>query len=192
MHPCTKALLLICLSPALKLCAVLLPFTCLCGTPGVGNQPRMMERMRKLKIDDWITTARRRKWKWAHKLATAGNNTWTTKALRCEPTVDEQLNARRRTGRPKTRWCDDIRKYVQQQQQHNHNTNNSTNNHQHLDNLMDDPTRHNNDCDDNSTTDNNNGQPNNMDAWLDVAKDTQCWATLEELFATRDSLTPMG
>ena len=80
----------------------------------------------------------------------------------------------------------------QKQQQHTHNTNNSTNNHQHLDNLMDDPTHNNNDCDDNLTTDNNNGQPNNMEAWLEVAKDAKCWATLEELFATRGSSTPMG
>jgi len=71
-------------------------------------------RMKKLKLDDWVTIQRRRKWRWAHKLATNTNDTWTTTALQWDPTLDNQLKPRRRAGRPKTRWTDDIREYIQQ------------------------------------------------------------------------------
>lgn len=63
--------------------------------------------MRTLKLEVWIVMQRRRKWRWASKLA---NTT------QYDPTLDPRLAACRRPGRPKTRWADDIRipKYRQQ------------------------------------------------------------------------------
>ena len=64
--------------------------------------------MTKLRIDDWITLQRRRKMKWAQKLTNDAHDTWTTAAIRWDPTLDAHMNAKRRPGRPKTRWMDDI------------------------------------------------------------------------------------
>jgi hypothetical protein len=65
-------------------------------------------KMRKLKLDDWTTMQRRRKWRWAHKVAMAPRCDWMAMAIRWDPTCDPKLNARRRQGRPKRRWTDDI------------------------------------------------------------------------------------
>jgi hypothetical protein len=70
------------------------------------------ERMKRLKLDDWVSIQRQRKWKWAEKLALCKDPTWTTIALQWDPTVDPRLKARRRPGRPKTRWADDIYKFI--------------------------------------------------------------------------------
>ena len=138
-------------------------------------------RTTKLKLDDWVTIARRRKWKWAQKLATNTKDTWTTMALSWDPTVDIQLNARRRTGRPKTRWWDDICKHVQHHSTtttSNNNTSNNTNQHH----------------DDTNTdaTDDHVSAPIDQNIWLDVAKDPRRWAALEDLFAIRGSGRLMG
>ena len=65
-------------------------------------------RMQRMKLDDWITMQRRRKWRCAGKIAQTSFNEWIAMAIRWDPTLDLQLNARRRPGRPKTRWTDDI------------------------------------------------------------------------------------
>ena len=69
--------------------------------------------MKKLNLDDWITLQRRRKWRWVARLANTEAEAWTTQALRWDPTLDTQHNTRRRQGRPKTRWTDDIHHYLQ-------------------------------------------------------------------------------
>jgi hypothetical protein len=65
-------------------------------------------RMTSLRLDDWTTLQRRRKWRWLHKLATTTHQTWTTAAIRWDPTQGWKQNATRRVGRPRTRWLDDI------------------------------------------------------------------------------------
>ena len=131
--------------------------------------------MKRLKLDDWITTQRRRKWRWAGKLALTSRSDWTAMAVRWDPTLDPRLNARRRPGRPKTRWMDDI---------YNHVLHTKTSNYQ--------PTQElnsNNDGDDNTNiTDNDddttttNMRPGDSEHWLHIASDAQMWAALEEGF----------
>ena len=70
-------------------------------------------RMKRLKLDDWVSLQRRRKWKWAQKLALCEDSSWATAAIQWDPTLDPRLNSQRRPGRPKTRWADDIYKYIQ-------------------------------------------------------------------------------
>ena len=60
------------------------------------------QRMKELKLDDWVTMQRRRKWKWGQKPALFDNFDWTTAVLRWDPTLVPQLHSRRRPGRPKT------------------------------------------------------------------------------------------
>ena len=69
-------------------------------------------RMRKLNLDDWIATQRRRKWRWVGKLAKTVDTDWMVMAMRWDPTIDSKLNARRRPGRPKTRWMDDVASHL--------------------------------------------------------------------------------
>jgi len=70
-------------------------------------------RMQTLRLDDWVTLQRQRKWRWARKVTAMTTSTdWMPMVMHWDPTVDHLLNARRRQGRPKTRWCDDIRNYV--------------------------------------------------------------------------------
>ena len=69
-------------------------------------------RMNKLRLDDWVTMQRRRKWRWIPRLITCDQK-WTTSAIHWDPYLDTKLNAQRRPGRPKTRWMDDIRTYLQ-------------------------------------------------------------------------------
>jgi hypothetical protein len=78
--------------------------------------------MRKLKLDDWTTMQRRRKWRWAHKVAMAPRCDWMAMAIRWDPTCDPKLNARRQQGRPKRRWIDDI---VAHMSEHTTTANNS-------------------------------------------------------------------
>ena len=70
-------------------------------------------RMQALKLDDWVTLQRQRKWRWARKVtAQAANADWMPMTMRWDPTINHRLDARRRQGRPRTRWCDDLRRYV--------------------------------------------------------------------------------
>ena len=77
------------------------------------------DRMRKLKLDDWVTTQRRRKWRWVQKLANTAEGDWMIMATAWDPTIDDKLSTRRRPGRPKTRWMDNIANYVTTHIQHN-------------------------------------------------------------------------
>ena len=64
--------------------------------------------MASLKLDDWITEQKRRKWRWARKVATESTTKWTTASLLWDPTEDPRFLARRQQGRPTKRWDDDI------------------------------------------------------------------------------------
>ena len=72
-------------------------------------------RMNNLRLDDWITLQRRRKWSWASKVATRESNEWAVLAAKWDPTLNSKLRATRRVGRPKTRWTDDIQTHIYQE-----------------------------------------------------------------------------
>ena len=109
-----------------------------------------------LGIDDWVTMQRRRKWRFASKVI-ADTHKWGLKALMWDPTLDPRLSPRRRQARPKTRWQDDINKYINQQYS------------SHLD-------------DNNSTTNNNNTQ----DLWISLAQHTELWDELESNYVAKN------
>ena len=86
------------------------------------------EKMRSLGIEDWVTIQRRRKWKWARRVATDTLDKWTLKTLMWDPTLDTRHETRRHPGRPYTRWSDDITNHITQQStQHNTTPNNYDN-----------------------------------------------------------------
>ena len=113
--------------------------------------------MRKLKLDDWVAMQRRRKWRWVQKLANTAHSDWMIMVTRWDPTIDDNLNTRRRLGRPKTRWMDTITNYV---------TRTTTN------------IQHNNA---NSNYDDRNATANNM-IIVKMASDEAAWAAMEEGF----------
>jgi hypothetical protein len=120
------------------------------------------ERMNKLNLDDWVTTQRRRKWKWAMKLANDTTDSLTTVVLRWDPTLDTQLESRRRPGRPKARWSDDIRNYIRQIY----------------------------DAISTTTATNVHNQANTMhdhNQWMELAKDSSTWVALEDGYAEFNS-----
>ena len=80
------------------------------------------ERLIKdLSIDDWVSQHRRRKWRWAAKVATDTRDKWNLKAATWEPSLDRGYRARRRQARPQKRWSDDITEYLTNAY-HDHNT----------------------------------------------------------------------
>ena len=81
--------------------------------------------LKRLGAEDWVSTQRRRKWRWAQRVATEKNDKWTLRALLWEPVLDRRFHARRQQARPRKRWIDDITNYLttvtintQQDQQH--------------------------------------------------------------------------
>ena len=124
--------------------------------------------MRKLKLDDWIATQRRRKWRWVQKLAKTEDFDWMVMTTRWDPTIDDKLNARRRPGRPKTRWMDDIT---------NHVTRTTTDARHNNANSNDDDRKTPASNDDTLTTD-----PVTIDNMLIIkmATDETAWAAMEE------------
>ena len=113
--------------------------------------------MKKLKLEDWVTMHRQRKWKWTQRLATRNATEWTTIIFCWDPTLNSTLRARRRPGRPKRRWTDDVWACATQS--------NPTNDHDN-DNEDEDAV---DDCDadDNATTDAMNNTPPNDDNTFD-------------------------
>ena len=65
------------------------------------------DQLARLKIDSWVTTYRRRKWRYAGKLANEVEDCWTKSALDWTP------GGARKVGRPKLRWADDISKCLE-------------------------------------------------------------------------------
>ena len=70
------------------------------------------ERMRKLKIRDWIHLQRERKWRWAAKIATSVQDSWIMRSLTWDPSSRMSLFENRNVGRPKMRWADDIKQHL--------------------------------------------------------------------------------
>jgi len=78
----------------------------------------------KLDVESWIHQARRRKWNFAARVATAEHDRWTRVLLHWRPELHfEGLvnTAGRRQARPKARWSDELdiffRKKIQTEEQ---------------------------------------------------------------------------
>ena len=142
--------------------------------------------MKKMNLDDWVTMQLRRKWRWAHKLATTTHDTWTTIALHWDPTLNTQPPARRRTGRPETRWTDDINDCLRHMSINAHKNASPRHDSNH------DNNNHNGHT--NSGGDNNIGAERKVDdqlhqnngvPWNQLAADKQHWADMEGGYAIR-------
>ena len=66
-----------------------------------------------LRIPAWDTTFWRRKWRWATRIANQPRNRWTYLSTTWQPELDPHQPSHRRQARPKKRWDDDIRSFVQ-------------------------------------------------------------------------------
>jgi hypothetical protein len=65
-------------------------------------------RLRNLRLEDWVTMQRRRKFRYARKILHTDEYEWNNRALNWDPTRDHKLTPQRRHGRPRTRWTDDL------------------------------------------------------------------------------------
>ena len=126
------------------------------------------ERMQKLKLDDWTVMQKKRKWAWARTIFLMPDNEWVLMAMRWDPTIDIKMNARRRQGRPRTRWCDDLVNYIRQ----------ATDN---------DSTQHGNTTDETTNDDDNTDatmltMPVENRLWQRLAQDEASWEALKDGF----------
>ena len=154
---------------------------------------RLVEnQMKRLKLEDWVTLQRRRKWRWARKLATKSEFNWETAALHWDPTINPNLNSHRRPGRPKTRWLDDIHKYVQ-----SITPTTFTARDNHITNLTTDTTDANHEIDEgfHNEDEHNNTRaaprrqppaPRDNSIWFRLAKDATFWASHEKGYVEQE------
>ena len=63
-------------------------------------------------LEDWLTTWRRRQWRFAGKLLRTDYHKWSNEALMWDPILHGRHEARRRQARPQKRWDDDFTKFV--------------------------------------------------------------------------------
>ena len=121
-------------------------------------------QIKKGAATEGVTEQRRRKWRWAGRVATDTLGKWTLKALTWDPTLDARYNPRRRPGRPLTWWTDDIIEHITTQL-YQHSTD------QHSTNVAPRATAP------------QARENNNRWHWTDWAHDKELWKTLED---TRD------
>jgi hypothetical protein len=67
------------------------------------------ELMSIVGMESWITSQKRKKWRWAGHVARMTDDRWTVKSLLWMPE-----HANRRVGRPSRRWSDDIDQFCQE------------------------------------------------------------------------------
>ena len=79
------------------------------------------KQMTALGIEDWVTIQRRRKWRFAARVM-ADSHKWGLKALLWDPLLDTRSQAKRRQGRPKMRWTDDINAFITDSRSDNDDT----------------------------------------------------------------------
>ena len=72
------------------------------------------KELAKMKIDSWVTQARRQKWRFAQRIAAHDPARWTRRAAAWDPALlfDGRCRASRAQARPKKRWADDIVKFL--------------------------------------------------------------------------------
>ena len=78
--------------------------------------------LRRLYIKNWVEQVRTKKWKWAAKMWTHGEDEkWSKVSIRWNPQIHYDApkpSTRRRAARPNTRWLDDIVKVTRQVSPH--------------------------------------------------------------------------
>ena len=161
------------------------------------------KQVAELGLEDWISIQRRYKWRWAQKVATDTHGKWTAKVLTWDPTLDVRCTAKRRPGRPQTRWTDDIAEYIAnvshtpEPTAQNHARDNTNSNHS-TSNDYDETD----DEDDEGETTSNEGQHNSQQPqryyhdlygdretrlqWMTIATDKRLWKELEENFVKKE------
>jgi len=143
------------------------------------------QQMITLGIEDWVTIQRRRKWRWASRVALATDDKWITKAIEWDPLLDSRQNPRRRQGRPQKRWTDDIAEHVRQHLQQSHARAAET---PRDDNTHKTNTNHNDNDDHFDGIRTNDEQHNNDDeriSWMTTAKNSALWNRLEDQYVHR-------
>jgi hypothetical protein len=66
------------------------------------------EQLEKADIEEWSVQWRRRKWKWALRLANTAHDKWSVAATKWQPLVHSKYLCGRRQARPKRRWEQDF------------------------------------------------------------------------------------
>ena len=69
------------------------------------------EHLQTARMEPWVHQQRRRKWRWAFRVANMDTDRWASQAMYWDPALTS-ISARRATGRPKRRWDDDVREYI--------------------------------------------------------------------------------
>ena len=67
------------------------------------------DRLSRLSVKNWVTTAYQRKWRWAQEVATMSSDRWAQRAASWTP---EWNQACRKQARPRKRWEDDIKTFL--------------------------------------------------------------------------------
>ena len=70
------------------------------------------EHLRRLNIEPWFTTYLRRKWRWAGRVASQTHDRWPHLAIKWQPPHNHERRASRPQGRPRKRWSDDFRTFL--------------------------------------------------------------------------------
>ena len=70
------------------------------------------ECIESLRIEDWISQQRLKKWRWLQRVASMPHGEWSRQAILWDPCLCPELRAHRRAGRPRTRWIDDISAFM--------------------------------------------------------------------------------
>ena len=68
--------------------------------------------LREIGILDWVTNYKRRKWRWAYKLANYDDTRWSKRVFLWNPGAVKRNY--RKVGRPVARWDDDFKALLQQ------------------------------------------------------------------------------
>ncbi len=76
-----------------------------------GHTHNAETKMKELNFDDWTTTYRKHKWRWAANVTQQKDDRWTQHAISWMP-LQNNSNARRNEGHQCKRWDDDINEYL--------------------------------------------------------------------------------
>ena len=145
------------------------------------------EHLRIIGVEDWVSTQRRRKWRWAQRITTDSSEKWTFRAMMWQPAFDSRFKARRQQARPCKRWTDDISNYLTSltsttttQPTHNNDNNNDDEDRRTPDNADDGDYGVSNNAEAGRLAD--TAAPMN---WMRIAEDRRTWQALEENFVKR-------
>ena len=76
-------------------------------------------KMQQAGLESWTTMHRRRKWQWAHRIATQEQDRWTARIIRWQPQIHSKRLVKRKQSRLRRRWDVDIQQYLQTALGHN-------------------------------------------------------------------------